>query len=74
MLEDEKERKKCIEVVEEARERVEKMVSWSLTTLRLSLFEFPAPFSGDANQIVSCLNRSPSREDGSERGPLLTSF
>jgi len=27
MLEDEKERKKCIEVVEEARERVEKMVS-----------------------------------------------
>lgn len=27
LLEDEKERKKCIEVVEEARERVEKMVS-----------------------------------------------
>jgi hypothetical protein len=27
MLEDEKERKKCVEVVEEARERVEKMVS-----------------------------------------------
>jgi len=26
MLEDEKERKKCLEVVEEARERVEKMV------------------------------------------------
>jgi len=27
MLEDEKERTKCLEVVEEARERVEKMVS-----------------------------------------------
>ena len=29
LLEDERERKKCIEVVEEARERVEKMVSQS---------------------------------------------
>lgn len=29
MLEDERERKKCLEVVEEARERVEKMVSQS---------------------------------------------
>jgi hypothetical protein len=31
-------------------------------------------FSGDVNQIVSCLNLRLSREDGSERGPLLPSF
>lgn len=36
MLEDEKERKKCLEVVDEARDRVEKMVSCLIESLRLS--------------------------------------
>jgi hypothetical protein len=38
LLEDEKERKKCLEVVEEARERVEKMVSYSLVIARIRSF------------------------------------
>jgi hypothetical protein len=38
MLEDEKERKKCLEVVDEARERVEKMVSYLLELIRILSF------------------------------------
>jgi hypothetical protein len=37
MLEDEKERKKCVEVVDEARDRVEKMVS-VIRTMSMSPF------------------------------------
>jgi ABC-type glycerol-3-phosphate transport system permease component len=41
MLEDEKERKKCLEVVEEARERVEKMVSSSSIIFLHSFVSLP---------------------------------
>ena len=44
MLEDEKERKKCLEVVEEARERVDKMVSSN--SLMSHRFSLSLPFSG----------------------------
>ena len=41
LLEDEKERKKCLEVIEEARERVEKMVSSSSNNKSYSFISHP---------------------------------
>mgnify|MGYP007031387831 CR=1 FL=1 len=53
MLEDETERKKCLEVVEEARDRVEKMVSFCFFPTHKSVRS--CPWIWHKKQVFFCL-------------------